>query len=72
MSFDGAQAKQSEIEGALAADTSRVTHQHQNRGMGFTKSQYIEVSMKKVGVFNTRYHDDKWFDAAANVRQADG
>jgi len=71
--FNEAEAKCSEITGPLSADTLRVAHQHQNRGIGFTKAQYIDVTMdfmEKGGVFDTQY--EKWFDAAANVFQDDG
>jgi len=43
--------------------------------MGVTKAQYIEATMafmEKSGVFNIRYENLKWFDAAANVLQNDG
>jgi len=58
MLFDGAQVKHSEIAGTLAADTLSYRNQHQNRGIGFTKSQYIEATMafmEKGGVFNSHY-----------------
>jgi len=51
----------------------RSRGQHQNRGMGVTKAQYIDASMdfmEKTGVFNTVYK--KQFEAAANVLQDDG
>ena len=73
LSFDEVQAKYSEIAGSLAANELRDAHQHQNRGMGITKAQYIDTIMdymEKGGVFDTRY--DNWFDAATNVLQDDG
>jgi len=36
--FDEAQARYSEIAGPLAADTLRVAHQDQNRGIRVTKA----------------------------------
>ena len=45
LSFDEAQAIYSEITGSLAANTLRVAHQNQNRGMGVTKAQYIDATM---------------------------
>jgi len=57
---------------ATATDTSRIAHQHQNRGMGVQKHNTLTVHgfMEKGIVFNARY--DKWFDTAANVLQDDG
>ena len=71
--FDEAQAKYPEIAGPVAADQLKVEHQHQNRGMGVTKAQYIDATMdfmEKTSVFNTRC--EKWFETAANVLQDDG
>ena len=46
------------IWATLAANESRNAHQHQNRGMGVTKAQYIDATMdcmENGGVFNTIY-----------------
>jgi len=71
--LDETQAKYSEIAGFRASNELKDAHQHQNRGLGVTKAQYIETTMiymENGGVFVTRY--DKWFDTAANVLQDDG
>jgi len=71
--LDEALAKCSDIAGSRAANKLKDAHQHQNRGLGVTKAQYIEATMdcmENGGVFDTRY--DKWFDTAANVLQDDG
>ena len=71
LSFDEAQSKYLEIVGSVAADQLRVEHQHQNRGMGVTKAQYIDANMEimeKTGVFNTRY--EKWFEALSSKHVA--
>ena len=71
--LDKARAKSSEIAGFRAANELKDAHQHQNRGLGVTKAQYIEATMDYMengGVFVTRF--DKWFDTAANVLQDDG
>jgi len=68
-----ARAKHSEIAGSRAANELKDAHQHQNRGLGVTKVQYIEATMDCMEngcVFVTRY--EKWFDTAANVLQDDG
>jgi len=70
--LDEARAKYSEIAGFRAANELKDAHQHQNRGLGVTKAQYIEATMDYMengGVFVTRY--DKSFDTAANVLQDD-
>jgi len=56
--FDEARAKYSDIAGSLAANKLRDAHQHQNRGLGVTKAQYIDATMdcmENGGVFNTIY-----------------
>jgi len=71
--LDEARAKYSEIAGSRAANELKDAHQHQNRGLGVTKAQYIEATMDYMengGVFTTQY--DKWFDTTANVLQDDG
>jgi len=71
--LDGARSKYSEIAGFRVVNESKNAHQHQNRGLGVTKAQYIEATMDYMengGIFVTRY--DKWFDTAANVLQDDG
>jgi len=71
--LDEARANYSEIAGFRAANEFKDAHQHQNRGLGVTKAQYIEATMDYMengGVFVTRY--DEWFDTAANVLQDDG
>jgi len=73
LSLDEAQAKYSDIAGSLAANELRDAYQHQNRGLGVTKTEYIDATMdcmENGDVFNTRY--DKWFDTATNVLQNDG
>ena len=50
---------------------TRDAHQHQNRGLGVTKTKYLDATMDCMdGVFNTQY--DKRFDTAANELQDDG
>ena len=69
LSLDEARAKYPDIAGSRAANELKDAHQHQNRGWGVTKAQYIKATMdcmENDGVFNTRY--DKW----ANVLQDDG
>ena len=71
--LDEARWKYSEITGFRAANELKNAYQHQNRGLGVTKAQYIEATMDYMengGIFVTRY--DKWFDTAANVLQDDG
>ena len=56
-----------------AANEFKNSHQHQNRGLGVAKAQYIEVTMDYMengGIFVTRY--DKWFDTSAKVLHDDG
>jgi len=56
-----------------AANEFKISHQHQNRGLGVAKAQYIEVTMDYMengGIFVTRY--DKWFDTSAKVLHDDG
>ena len=43
--FNESQAKYLEITGLLATDTLRFAPQYQNRGMGVTKTLYIDVTM---------------------------
>ena len=55
--LDEARAKYSEIAGCWAANELKDAHQHQNRGLGVTKAQYIEATvdcMENSGVFDTR------------------
>jgi len=71
--LDEARAEYSEIVGFRAANELKNAHEYQNRGLGVTKAQYIEVTMdymENADIFVTRY--DKWFDTAANVLQDDG
>ena len=71
--LDEARAKYLEIAGFQAANELNNAHEHQNRGLGVTKAQYIEATMdymENAGIFVTRY--DKWFDTAVNVLQDDG
>jgi len=71
--------------GSLAMNKLRDVHQHENRGLGITQAQYIDIGlgvtqaqyidttmdcMEDGGVFNKRY--DKWLHTAANVLQDDG
>jgi len=71
--LDESRSKCSEIAEFRTANELKNAHQHQNRGLGVTKAQYIEVTMDYMengGIFVTRY--DRWFDTAANVLQDDG
>jgi len=71
--LDEARAQYSEIARFGAANELKNAHEHQNRGLGVTKAQYIEATMdymENACIFVTRY--DKWFDTAANVLQDDG
>ena len=73
LSLDEARAKSSDIAGSRAANELKDAYQHQNRGLGVTKAQYIEATMDFIengDVFNIRY--DKWVDTAANALQDDG
>jgi len=61
------------LQGFGQRTNDKDADQHQNRGLGVTKVQYIEATMdfmENGGVFVTRY--DKWVDTAANVLQDDG
>ena len=71
--LDESRSKCSEITEFRAANEFKNAHQHQNRGLGVTKAQYIEVTMDYMengGIFFTR--NDKLFDTVAKVLQDDG
>jgi len=49
--LDEVRAKYSEIAGSRAANELKDAHQHQNRGLGVTKAQYIEATMMRMIAF---------------------